>query len=53
MEEKLLLAELKKNCKEKMQKLNELIAVLDLTELGRDVQRISFDFVVDAARSEE
>ena len=42
MEEKLLLAELKKNCKEKMQKLNELIAVLDLTELGRDVQRQHF-----------
>lgn len=42
MEEKLLLAELKQNCQEKMEKLNELIAVLDLTELGRDIQRQHF-----------
>ena len=38
MEEKILLAELKKNCDGKLSKLNELITTLELAELGYKLQ---------------
>ena len=42
MEEKILLAELMKNCGEKREKLVELLKAFDLAEIGRDLQRERF-----------
>ena len=42
MEEKILLAELTKNCNGKKEKVLELLKTYDLAELGRDVQRQEF-----------
>ena len=42
MEEKILLAELTKNCGEKKEKLMDLLKAFDLAELGSEVQRQQF-----------
>lgn len=42
MEEKILLAELKKNCEGKQEKVLELLKTYELAELGSEVQRQQF-----------
>ena len=42
MEEKILLAELTKNCGEKKEKLMDLLKAFDLAELGSEMQRQQF-----------
>ena len=52
MEEKILLAELTKNCGEKKEKVCELLSVYELTELGRDVWRQQFKDIEDRVLQE-
>lgn len=52
MEEKILLAELKKNCKEKKAKVMELLEAYDLAELGRQVWEQRFKDIENRVLSE-
>ena len=42
MEEKILLEELTNNCESKIEKLSELVTILELAEIGAKLQRERF-----------
>ena len=52
MEEKILLAELKKNCNGKKEKVLELLKTFDLAELGREVWNERFKDITNRVLSE-